>query len=184
MTAETAETPDGAEAVDVRGQVALVTGGGRGVGRAIAEDLAGAGAAVAVTARSADQLAEKVRRVEAAGGRAVATPGDVTDRAAVEGAVAMAERALGPIGLLVNNAGTAAALGPFWETDPDVWWRDAEVHVRGAVLCARAVLPGIAPPRWRPGGGQRTEGERHGAPGRDAGAVPATPHPRGRLHSG
>jgi NAD(P)-dependent dehydrogenase (short-subunit alcohol dehydrogenase family) len=127
----------------LQGQVVMVTGGGRGVGRAIAEDLAAAGAAVAVTARSADQLAETVRRIEAAGGRAVAAPADVTDRAAVAGAVAGAERALGPVDLLVNNAGTAAALGPFWETDPDVWWRDAEVHVRGAVLCARAVLPGM-----------------------------------------
>ena len=125
------------------GQVALVTGGGRGVGRAIAEDLAAAGAAVAVTARSADQLAETVRRIEAAGGRATAAPADVTDRAAVERAVAAAERALGPVDLLVNNAGTVTALGPFWETDPDVWWRDAEVHVRGAVLCTRAVLPGM-----------------------------------------
>jgi NAD(P)-dependent dehydrogenase (short-subunit alcohol dehydrogenase family) len=125
------------------GQVAVVTGGGRGVGRAIAEDLAAAGAAVAVTARSGDQLAETVRRIRGAGGRAAAYPADVTDRAAVEGAVAHTEGELGPVDLLVNNAGAVTALGPFWETDPDVWWRDAEVHVRGAVLWTRAVLPGM-----------------------------------------
>jgi NAD(P)-dependent dehydrogenase (short-subunit alcohol dehydrogenase family) len=125
------------------GQVALVTGGGRGIGRAVAEALAAAGAAVMVTARSSDQLAETESCIEAAGGRVVALPTDVADPAAVAGLVAAAERRLGPIDLLVNNAGTSGTPGPLWEADPDEWWRCLEVNLRGPMLCARAVLPGM-----------------------------------------
>lgn len=111
--------------VDLSGQVALVTGGGRGLGQAYVQGLAAAGAAlatagaaVAVTARSTEQLDETVRLIEAAGGRALAIPADVTDRAAVEAAVATTERELGSIDLLVNNAGIAGPWKVTWETDP------------------------------------------------------------------
>ena len=70
-------------------------------------------------------------------------PADVTDRAAVERAVAQTERALGPVDLLVNNAAVITPLGAPWEVDPDAWWRTVEVNVRGPFLCARAVLPGM-----------------------------------------
>jgi NAD(P)-dependent dehydrogenase (short-subunit alcohol dehydrogenase family) len=129
--------------IDLAGQVAIVTSGGRGIGRAMALALARAGAAVAVVARTADQLAETVALVEGAGGRAIACPADVTDRAAVEGAVAQVERQLGPVDLLVNNAGIPAPIGPTWEKDPDAWWRCVEVNLRGPFLCSRAVLPGM-----------------------------------------
>jgi NAD(P)-dependent dehydrogenase (short-subunit alcohol dehydrogenase family) len=125
------------------GQVALVTGGGRGVGRAIGTALAAAGASVAVAARSAGELDQVVEAVAARGGTARAYPLDVTDPAAVDAAVAAVEAELGPITLLVNNAGTADLPGPLWEADPDRWWRDLEVHVRGAFNCCRAVLPGM-----------------------------------------
>jgi NAD(P)-dependent dehydrogenase (short-subunit alcohol dehydrogenase family) len=134
---------DGAAGVDLRGQVALVTGGGRGIGRAIAQALAAAGAAVVVTARSADELAETVRLIETAGGQTRALPADVTDRAAIEGVVVAAERAFGPVTLLVNNAGVLQPIGLAWEVDPDAWWRCLEVNLRGPYLCARAVLPGM-----------------------------------------
>jgi NAD(P)-dependent dehydrogenase (short-subunit alcohol dehydrogenase family) len=129
--------------MDLTGQVALVTGGGRGIGRAIAKALAGAGAAVAVLARSQEQLAETVADVTAAGGRALACPADVTDRAAVETAVAGVEQRLGPIDLLVNNAGVSGPVGPLADSDPDEWWRCIEVNLRGSLLCGRAVLPGM-----------------------------------------
>ena len=125
------------------GQVALVTGGGRGIGRAIGEALAAAGARVALAARSGDELAEAVGAVEAAGGVARGWRLDVTDLGAVAGVVEEAEAALGPVTLLVNNAGTAQEPGPLWEADPGDWWRDLEVHVRGAFNCCRAVLPGL-----------------------------------------
>jgi NAD(P)-dependent dehydrogenase (short-subunit alcohol dehydrogenase family) len=125
------------------GQVALVTGGGRGVGRAIGEALAAAGARVALAARSGDELAEVVGAVEAGGGVARGWTLDVTDLGAVTGVAGEVEAALGPVTLLVNNAGTAQEPGPLWEADPDGWWRDLEVHVRGAFNCCRAVLPGM-----------------------------------------
>ena len=125
------------------GQVALVTGGSRGLGRAFAEGLAHAGAAVAVTGRDEATLATAATAIEAAGGRAIAIPADVTDRAAAEDAVAETERALGPVGILVNNAGIARALQDTWSVDPDEWWRVVEVNVRGPFLYARAVLPGM-----------------------------------------
>ena len=120
--------------------VALVTGGGRGIGRAIALRLAAERWDVAIAARSADQLAETARL---AGGRTLAIPADIADPAAVNGIVRQTETQLGPIDLLVNNAGVAGPLEPFSETDPAVWWRCQEVNLRGPMLCCRAVLPGM-----------------------------------------
>jgi NAD(P)-dependent dehydrogenase (short-subunit alcohol dehydrogenase family) len=94
------------------GQVALVTGGGRGIGRAIGEALASAGVRVALAARSDDELAEAVGAVEAEGGVARGWTLDVTDLGAVAGVVEDVEAELGPVTLLVNNAGTAHAPAP------------------------------------------------------------------------
>lgn len=129
--------------VDLTGQVALVTGGGRGLGRAFALALSKAGARVAVTARTADDLAETVEQVERAGGRALAIPGDVAMPDAVAHMVGAAESQLGPVDILVNNAGVVGPLGYDWEIDPDDWWRTFEINMRGSFLCARAVLPGM-----------------------------------------
>jgi NAD(P)-dependent dehydrogenase (short-subunit alcohol dehydrogenase family) len=134
---------DGAARIHLGGQVAIVTGGGRGIGRTIAEALARAGAAVAVLARSESDIGEAVAQIERAGGRAIALSVDVTDGAAVEEAVARTERELGPVGLLVNNAAVATPVGPAWEVDPAAWWRTVDVNLRGPFLCARAVLPGM-----------------------------------------
>lgn len=119
-------------------RVALVTGGGRGVGEAIVTRLAADGWRVAIAARSADQI----ERVAAATG-ALPLALDVTDADAVAGAVATAEADLGPIDLLVNNAGLAGESGPTWEQDEAAWWRVFEVNVLGVFLCVRAVLPGM-----------------------------------------
>lgn len=134
---------DTSQEIDLGGQVALITGGGRGIGRAMALELAKAGAVVAVVARSEDQLTETVTLIEGAGGRAIALPVDVTDQPAVERAVAETERQLGPVDLLVNNAGHGGLVGPLWEVEPDEWWRCVEVNLRGTFLCARAVVPGM-----------------------------------------
>jgi NAD(P)-dependent dehydrogenase (short-subunit alcohol dehydrogenase family) len=125
------------------GQVALVTGGGRGVGLAIGEALGSAGARVALAARSEGELAEAVAAVEAGGGAARGWALDVTDLEAVVRVAGEVEAAFGPVTLLVNNAGTAQAPGPLWKADSGDWWRDLEVHVRGAFNCCRALLPGM-----------------------------------------
>jgi NAD(P)-dependent dehydrogenase (short-subunit alcohol dehydrogenase family) len=127
----------------LKGQTALVTGGGRGLGRAYALALAEEGAAVAVTSRAAGRLDEAVAAIAAKGGRARAYAADVTDAAAMALVVAAAERDLGPIDLLVNAAGIAEPLGPIVENDPDEWWRGVEVNVRGPFVLIRLLLPGM-----------------------------------------
>jgi NAD(P)-dependent dehydrogenase (short-subunit alcohol dehydrogenase family) len=129
--------------VDRTGQVAIVTGGGRGIGRAIAIGLASAGDSVAVVARSEDQIVDTAGHIVQAGGRAIAVPADVSDPEAVEQMVREVERVLGQVDLLVNNAGLAGPIGPTWEVDPGEWWRCLEVNLRGPMLCSRVVLPGM-----------------------------------------
>jgi NAD(P)-dependent dehydrogenase (short-subunit alcohol dehydrogenase family) len=124
-------------------QVALITGGGRGLGRAFAEALAQAGATVAIVARSEDQLRDTAQTIEQAGGRALIFAADVTDRQAIEQVVAEIEQHLGRIDLLINSAGSFRALGSITEIDPDDWWREVEINVRGTFLCTRAALPGM-----------------------------------------
>jgi NAD(P)-dependent dehydrogenase (short-subunit alcohol dehydrogenase family) len=130
---------------DLGGLVALVTGASAGIGRHLAEGLAARGAAVAGLARGADRLRSAMAEVAAAtGSRTLAVPVDVTDAAAVGAAVAEVTGELGPVGLLVNNAGLVdAAEVPLWDADPDQWWSVVESQVRGPFLLARAVVPGM-----------------------------------------
>jgi NAD(P)-dependent dehydrogenase (short-subunit alcohol dehydrogenase family) len=96
-----------------------------------------------LVARSEEQLAETVREVREAGGEALAVRADVSDDDAVERMARQFERTLGPVDLLVNNAGTLGPLGPIWEADPEDWWHSVEVNLRGPYLCSRALLPGM-----------------------------------------
>jgi NAD(P)-dependent dehydrogenase (short-subunit alcohol dehydrogenase family) len=113
------------------------------LGRAIALRLAAAGTQVAVVARSADQLAETVALVREAGGRAEAFVADVTDQQAVAAMVAAVEHSLGPVTLLVNNAGNLGPAGPLWENDLRTWWTCVETNLLGSVLCCQAIVPGM-----------------------------------------
>jgi NAD(P)-dependent dehydrogenase (short-subunit alcohol dehydrogenase family) len=121
------------------GMNAVVTGGGRGIGRAIAEMFAAEGAAVAVLARSVDELHETVATIERTGGRARAFVVDVADERALTDVL----RAIGDIDILVNNAGTAGPFGPVAEMDPDAWWRAMEVNVKGPFVAMHVALPGM-----------------------------------------
>jgi len=118
----------------------VVTGAGRGVGRAIAERLGSAGASVCLIARSRDEIQSAADAIE---GRTTIRALDVTDREAVEQAFSDIGDELGPVSILVNNAGTLDAIGPFWEIDPDIWWRELEIHLRGTLLCSHAALTGM-----------------------------------------
>jgi NAD(P)-dependent dehydrogenase (short-subunit alcohol dehydrogenase family) len=135
---------------DLNGCVAVVTGGSRGLGRVYARALAAAGAAIAVTGRSATHLRETVQLIEAAGGRAIPIEFDVADPDGVNCAVNEIQEHLGAVDVLVNNAGVSGPIGYSWDVDPDSWWRTLEIHVRGTYLCSRAVLPGMI----RHGGGR------------------------------
>jgi 3-oxoacyl-[acyl-carrier protein] reductase len=120
------------------GRVGLVTGGGRGIGEAVARELAAYGMRIAVTGRTEMQ----VRTVsEAIGGLGLI--GDVSRQRDVEGWVAETERQLGPIDLLVNNAAMVGAPEPFWEHPPSEWWRVFEVNMLGTFLCCHAVAGGM-----------------------------------------
>ena len=123
---------------ELGGQVALVTGGGRGIGANIARELADAGARVAASARTLEQVEEVAR--ETAG---LAVVADVTDRAAVEAMVDRVESELGPIDLLVANAGRNVREERAWEVEPRDWWNVFEVNMLGVYLCCRAVIPGM-----------------------------------------
>ena len=105
------------ENIQLTGQVAIVTGGGRGIGRAIALALAKAGMRVTVAARSRDQLDETVALVQQQGGQALSFVLDVTDHSAVGQMVVETEQKFGPIDLLVNNAAISGDLAPLWEND-------------------------------------------------------------------
>jgi NAD(P)-dependent dehydrogenase (short-subunit alcohol dehydrogenase family) len=120
------------------GQVALVTGGGRGIGAGIARELADAGAHVAVAARTRAQVEHVAREI---GGVPIEV--DVSDRASVDAMVVEAESELGPIDLLVANAGIGGPDGASWEVDPGEWWRVLEVNVLGVHLCCSAVIPDL-----------------------------------------
>jgi len=123
---------------DLTGQVALVTGGGRGIGARIARELASAGARVAVAARTREQVEKVAREIDG-----LALEVDVGNRAEVERMVAETERELGPIQLLVANAGIGGPEGLTWDADPDAWWQVFEVNVLGVHLCCRTVIPGM-----------------------------------------
>ncbi|MFI5178616.1 MAG: SDR family NAD(P)-dependent oxidoreductase [Vicinamibacterales bacterium] len=127
------------DAGELRGQVAVVTGAGRGLGRAYATTLARAGATVALVARTATEIEDAAAEIARDGGVARAFPADVT----TPGALAPVIKALGPVDLLVNNAGLRGPIGPFWDADPAEYWRAIDVNLRGPILCTRAVLPAM-----------------------------------------
>jgi NAD(P)-dependent dehydrogenase (short-subunit alcohol dehydrogenase family) len=128
--------------VKLAGQVGIVTGAGRGIGTGLALALAREGMAVAVTSRNQEQLNRVLATIEAEGGHGIACVGDVADAADVQRMVRRTMDELGPIDLLVNNAGRGPQrFCPLWEADMDDWWDVLRVNVLGPALGCHAVLP-------------------------------------------
>lgn len=123
------------------GQVGVVTGAARGLGRAFALGLAKAGMSVALIDQRENELKEALQELEKSGGKGAAISADISDAAQVHEWIKSVEQKLGPIDLLVNNAGVAGPSGPTWEVDPQEWWHCQEVNLRGSFLCCHAVLP-------------------------------------------
>jgi 2-hydroxycyclohexanecarboxyl-CoA dehydrogenase len=128
-------------------RVALVTGGARGIGRAIVESLLEAGHPVAIADVRAEQAEETAREVSGAGGQVVAVQMDVTDSGSVAAGVERAVSELGPVEVLVNNAGGDELL-PFLETDESYWDWVVELNFKGQLRVTRAVLPGMVERRF------------------------------------
>lgn len=124
-------------------QVAIVTGGGRGLGRATALCLASLGAHVVVASRNAPELDEVVLAIRRAGGHALAQTADIADERQVQELVLAAERWVGPPSILVNNAGVVDPLGPLARSNSAAWLRNIAINVGGTYLMTRAALPGM-----------------------------------------
>src|SRR5579863_1967224 len=124
-------------------KVAVITGGGRGIGRAIALKFAGEGAAVVIAARTKSEIEAVAQEVRDAGGRAAAVSADVAEETHCERLIHEAASQFGRVDILVNNAGEYGPVKPVEEIRPEEWDRVIAVHLRGAYLLTRLVLPGM-----------------------------------------
>lgn len=125
------------------GKVAIVTGAGRGIGKAIAQAYARAGAAVCCAARTETALRETVQDIVAAGGQGLAVPTDVTHLAAVQQMVQVTVETFGGLDILVINAGVSADRRHVEASDPEAWRTTLEVNLLGAYYCAQAAIPAL-----------------------------------------
>lgn len=126
---------------ETTGKVAIITGAGSGIGRAVALAFAAEGMKIVCSGRRRAQLDETAALIADTTGEAAVVPTDVTDQVQVDHLVAHTLARFGRIDVLINNAGSFGAVGPLWEVDPVVWWRDIEINLRGSMLCTRGVLP-------------------------------------------
>lgn len=129
------------------GRVALVTGGGHGIGQAVAFALSEAGAAVVVTGRNMERLEKTSAGIGARGGRAAAVACDVGDPAAVRTAFEAARASLGPVDILVNNAGSTASV-KLQDMPDELWDSIIRTNVNGAFYCCKAALPDMVARKW------------------------------------
>ena len=128
---------------ELAGHVAIVTGAGRGLGRAVAERLAAMGAAVVLASRNAPELDEVAKVIKRAGGKALAQTADIADERQVQELVLATERWVGPATVLVNNAGMVDPMVPLARSNAALWLRSVAINVGGTYLATRAVLPGM-----------------------------------------
>lgn len=132
---------------ELAGRVALVTGAGQGIGKQVALDLARAGASVTVNDVNMDAASRCAELILCNAGQAIAVPGDVSREEVIHGIVAQAQEQLGPVDVLINNAGVSPKPGgiktPVWEMSRDEWQSVVDVNLTAPLLCCRAVTPGM-----------------------------------------
>jgi len=131
------------ENIRLDGKVAVVTGGGRGIGRAAASILARAGAAVAVVARTEEEIEETASRIRQEGGYAMPVPADVTDWAAMKQVADEVAQTWDAADIVVANAGVLKPVGDTWEVDPATWAQNLDVNLMGAFYTTRAFFPAM-----------------------------------------
>ncbi|MGH7932907.1 MAG: SDR family oxidoreductase [Candidatus Binataceae bacterium] len=151
------------------GRIALISGGSRGLGKAMARNFAEAGAEVAIVARRPEPLAETAREIIAAGGRCRAYSGDVSRAGEVSRVFAEVSRDLGRVDILVNNAGRSRR-GPFEELSDEVWQADFDLKLFAAIRFCRLAFPGMKSRRW----GRIVNVLNIGAKAPGAGSAPTT----------
>lgn len=130
------------------GKCAVVTGGGRGIGEAIAVSFAREGASVVLVARTMSELERVREKIRDAGGTAVDAPGDVAKPADVQRVMEIAHSRYGAVDILVNAAGVHGPIGPLWEVDIDQWISAVHTNLIGTFLCCHEALPGMIARRW------------------------------------
>ena len=142
-----ATSPDARE---LAGRVALVTGGGRGIGRAIALELARFGASVAIAARTPAELSSTLAEISSAGGTGTAIAADLSDRVEAARVVAETERRLGQVDILVNNAGVGSSIDPrpVASFSDATWDLTLALNLTAPYICCKAVLPGMLAKKW------------------------------------
>lgn len=137
-------------AMKLKGKTALITGAGRGIGRAIAESFAREGARIAVTARTVSELDDLAAAVQSSGGKATAFQSDLADRAAIPALLKQVTAALGPIDILVNNAGLGSSSNPkpVVDFDDDFWDLSVAINMTAPYLLTKAALPSMIERGW------------------------------------
>ena len=129
--------------MELSGKVAMISGGSKGLGAALAKRFAAEGAAVSLCARNGAELESVVREIEASGGRALGVVADVTSEADMATWVAETRAALGPVDVLVNNASLLGQRLPIEQYSADVWRQVVDVNLTGAFLFAKAAIPAL-----------------------------------------
>lgn len=133
----------------LEGRVALITGAGRGIGRAIAHSYAREGAAVAITARSVDELQSLVEGIRQNSGKGIAIPADLTDVSTLLRVIEGVIESPGAIDILVNNAGIGSAgPSPVFSFDDALWIRTLALNLTAPHLLTKAVLPALLAKKW------------------------------------
>lgn len=133
--------------MSLKGKVAVVTGGGSGIGRAISLQLAKDGAAVAVWDLNGSAAKETVAMIASAGGQAIACEGDASSPDGIANGLAHTRREFGPVTILVNNAAITGIV-PFLELTDELWDRMVRVNLRGPFLCCKAIIPDMLAAGW------------------------------------